>query len=304
MGDLANKHSLLEVAGKKRDAMKTKKFWTDTSLPLSGGATIIGRSITIHDDKAPEHRGNRMACTPIVPAYRHRAVARDWFGNGLEKPVRGRMVFLQNTEYDRTKSIISLHGLNGIANAYHVHLIPVRAHLTFPCTGDAIGGHFNPMRLDPTVAPKPTVGTPDQYEIGDLSGKYGKLADMDDIKSVYNDTNLPLFGSNSIVGRSIVIHKRERGARWSCASLGWGFSPSEAHEARAIASFHHPNGYAWGYIRFRQVIYNDGSRSDTAIEVRLKYPGRQNKKSTEGHNWSIYVSPVGHDAAVEFFNAR
>ena len=43
--------------------------------------------------------------------------------------------------------------------------------------------------------------------------------------------------------------------RWACASIGWGFDPDEAREVRAIASFHHPNGFAWGYIRFSQVVY-------------------------------------------------
>lgn len=38
--------------------------------------------------------------------------------------------------------------------------------------------------------------------------------------------------------------------RYACADLVRGYSPSEAAEFRAIASFHHPDGYAWGYVRF------------------------------------------------------
>ena len=130
------------------------------------------------------------------------------------------------------------------------------------------------------------------------------LDDMDHIRSEYNDTNLPMFGLNSIVGRSIVVHKKNKGERWACASLGWGFDPDEATQISGIASFHHPNGFAWGYIRFRQVQYKDGSRTDTAMEVRLKYPGKSNNKVTTNHDWSIYVNPVGHDASVEFQTAR
>ncbi len=140
--------------------------------------------------------------------------------------------------------------------------------------------------------------------MGDLSGKYGLLRDMQDIREVYNDTNLSLFGYKSILGRSIVIHKKHRGERWACASLGWGFDPDEAREVRAIASFHHPNGFAWGYIRFSQVVYNDGSTSDTTMEVRLKYPGKFNTDRTSGHGFSVYVNPVGHDASVKFLTAR
>lgn len=37
--------------------------------------------------------------------------------------------------------------------------------------------------------------------------------------------------------------------RWTCATVERGYAPTEARELRAIASFHHPNGFAWGYIR-------------------------------------------------------
>jgi len=116
---------------------------------------------------------------------------------------------------------------------------------------------------------------------------------------IHNDTNLPLFGTNSILGRSIVIHKANRGERWACASLTWGWDPDEARQVTAVASFHHPNGYAWGYIRFSQVIYNDGSTTETLIQVRLKHPGKTNTDQTHGHNWDIYVNPVGFDAAIK-----
>ena len=33
------------------------------------------------------------------------------------------------------------------------------------------------------------------------------------------DYNLPLFGRNSVVGRSIVIHKSDGNKRWVCANL-------------------------------------------------------------------------------------
>ena len=67
----------------------------------------------------------------------------------------------------------------------------------------------------------------------------------------------------------------------------------------AIASFHHPNGFAWGYIRFSQVVYKDGSQTETVIQVRLKHPGKTNKEQTQGHDWAIWVNPVGHDAAIK-----
>lgn len=123
VGDLFNKHQGLGVAGRKRDISRTVKFFTDSNLPLSGPHSIIGRSITIHDDFAPEHRGNRMACTPITRAYRHKAVARAWFGNGHTPNIKGRLEFIQPSPMDPTHVLVDLHGLNGVANAYHVHQV-------------------------------------------------------------------------------------------------------------------------------------------------------------------------------------
>lgn len=74
VGDLQHKLANLVVAGRTRDLPATKAFFTDSNLPLSGDATIIGRSIVIHDDKAPKHRGNRMACTAVRRKYRHKVL--------------------------------------------------------------------------------------------------------------------------------------------------------------------------------------------------------------------------------------
>lgn len=121
------------------------------------------------------------------------------------------------------------------------------------------------------------------YEIGDLSGKFGTLDGLTEYMDDYNDTNLPLFGYESIIGRSIIIHKKDRNIRWACSSLERGYSPSEAREIRAIASFHHPKGYAYGYMRFTQLVHSDGTTSDTVIEVNLRHPGINDRNT---------VSPV------------
>ena len=111
-----------------------------------------------------EHRGDRMACTPIMRKYRHKAVAREWFGNGAPTPVSGRLEFVQD-EGDTSHSLVDLDGLGGQANSYHIHVVPVQPHLEFPCTGDAIGVHFAPFDFDPSASPKPATGTPDQVRL-------------------------------------------------------------------------------------------------------------------------------------------
>lgn len=64
-----------------------------------------------------------MACTGIYRAYRHKAVASSWFGNGQTIPVKGRLEFIQASPMDPTHVLVDLHGLNGAANAYHVHQV-------------------------------------------------------------------------------------------------------------------------------------------------------------------------------------
>ena len=63
------------------------------------------------------------------------------------------------------------------------------------------------------------VGTDDEYEIGDLSGKYRTFLGLSSYSGEHVDYNLPLFGRNSIIGRSIVIHKNVSNARWVCANV-------------------------------------------------------------------------------------
>jgi len=229
-------------------------------------------------------------------------VAREWHGNGAPTPLTGRLELIQDTELSATHTLVELQGLGGTASTYHIHEIPVQPQLEFACSGDAVGNHFNPWHWDP--ANSTANGTPDQFEAGDLSGKYGHLDERRTVKEVYNDTNLPMFGATSIVGRSVVVHKHAKGERWACSTVGWGWDPDEARQVTAIASFHHPLGFAWGYIRFSQVVYNDGSATDTVIEVRLKYPGKTNRETTQGHKWSVYVNPVSFDASVKFKQAR
>lgn len=135
--------------------------------------------------------------------------------------------------------------------------------------------------------------------MGDLSGKFGTLDGYEEFETSYNDTQLPLFGYESVIGRSIVVHKKEKNLRWACSTIERGYSPKEAREVRAIASFHNPMGYAYGYIRFTQLIGFDDSQSETIIEVKLRHPGINDRNMTRNHHWQIFVNGVGVDATVK-----
>jgi len=44
--------------------------------------------------------------------------------------------------------------------------------------------------------------------------------------------------------------------RWACSTIERGYSPTEASELRAIASFHHPQGFVYGYIKMVNIFFN------------------------------------------------
>ncbi|KAK7069333.1 hypothetical protein SK128_014470, partial [Halocaridina rubra] len=242
VGDLVARHGELRVAGSVRSSSQTQKLFTDTNLPLTGPNTIIGHSIVIHDDFAPKHRGDRMACAGIHRRFRHKGVVNKWYSTLGVGNVEGKIEFIQESEFDITSTEVDLRGLEGTAKGYHVHMVPVEHELEFPCADSTTYGHYNPLNITPSESPPPTTGTHDLYESGDLSGKYGMLEGLTWKRDHYNDSNLQLFGSTSIMGRSVVIHKKEKNARWFCGSIGWGYSPAEATQVSAIASFHNPQG--------------------------------------------------------------
>lgn len=142
---------------------------------------------------------------------------------------------MQQTEYDVTNIEINLDGLSGKMSGYHVHMVTKTLHsnisfllfvaivytfqtsvehdLEFPCESTSLYGHWNPWNVNVSGTPPSGEGTTDQYEMGDISGKFGTLENKKRCTSTFNDTMLPLFGLKSILGRSIVIHKREKNLR-------------------------------------------------------------------------------------------
>ena len=59
----------------------------------------------------------------------------------------------------------------------------------------------------------------DKYEVGDLSGKFGSLEGLNKyMLSNKYDLNLPLYGKNTLIGRSVVIHWKN-GSRLACSDV-------------------------------------------------------------------------------------
>ncbi|KAH9530052.1 hypothetical protein DERF_003891 [Dermatophagoides farinae] len=267
VGDLFLKYRKIDINHYSSNE-STRFFYTDTLLPLSGKHSILARSIVIEDENAPQIRGKRMACATIRQSHPITAIVDEWRSSaGISANITGRIEMHQESVFDETK--------------IKIIFASVPLDKEFPCSGDILYGHYNPFEIDSQIGPLPSIGSVDEYETGDLSGK---------------------FGINSVIGRSIVIHREENNFRWTCATIKPKVAKNE-REIIAIASFDDPRNLIQGYIRFRQIEYWDGSLSDTWIETYLAYRG-SNKKTTYGHKWSVYVNQVGADAYNQIDSVR
>lgn len=199
--------------------------------------------------------------------------------------IKGNLNFLQASPFDFTTLVVNLTNLQERVGPYHVHNFPVpsvRSPLSSICSNDNVGGHWNPFGINTSDPSYPTMpgSTHDRYEIGDLSSKHGSLKGQNSTFNRFNDPNLPLFGLNSIVGRSIVFHRPD-GARFACASIGY---PGEVFVARA--RFQSP---VVGEIRFTQLKNNP--LSDVSIFLDLSY-GNPTMTATKNHNWHVHTYPI------------
>lgn len=232
VGDLTSKSKRINISA-YTGSSANKLFYRDLLLPLSGSQSIVGRSLVIHDETGPLARGDRMACAQVKRVHPLTATVRRW--RGSPNPPSGSIVLRQTSDLDTTHGRIRLHGLNGSASGFHLHEAWVPLDKEFACSVDSVHEYFNPTGVDVSVGPLPGASTNDQYEVGDLSGKLGLLDSKTTYQADFTDEFLPLHGSISVVGRAIVIHKRERSARWVCATLSLEVPKDEAREIVAIA---------------------------------------------------------------------
>lgn len=189
----------------------------------------------------------------FLPLHRSRALPLHvfchtlFFSHRLPPPIRSSFLllftFASKICYNIFISFLSL-----VYVYRHEYPVPPRTAADDEvCSAQAVGKRFNAFNVNSNTSPPPGLGTNDQYEIGDLSGKYGELPesqDNDKFMGIFADFNLPLFGINSIAGRSIVIYSGD-GSRWICANIGY---PGPVHTA--VATFRYP---IVGHVIFRQV---------------------------------------------------
>lgn len=198
VGDLSSKTNTINL-GTRVGGVEAKNFFTDATSWLPGSG-IIGRSVVIHQ---AERGGPRIACANVTMVRVPKASLGIWFGIEISS---GQVQFSQAVPQGPTTINVSLINLNSLAGGYHVHILPIKPGSVEPCSNANIRGHFNPLAWNISNSPAPGAGTVDQYEIGDISGKFGMLTGLNQSDAVYMDPDMPLTGPYSIVGRTLVVH--------------------------------------------------------------------------------------------------
>ena len=208
VGDLSNKGAPLDVMNRV-----VKQFYTDIDLTLSGEDTFVAnRSLVIHEANGGSLR---IACANISEFLPLEAEA---IFSGPSS-IAGSIRFTQLSPFVQTRVNMNLTGLGNIARDYHIHISPIGPLDLDPpdrCGDPYTGGLWNPLDVNNNEASM----TSDRYAVGDLSSKFGSLANMSAVTWMFSDPNLPLFETFGIIGRSVVIHRNDApGTPLACADI-------------------------------------------------------------------------------------
>ncbi|KAM4698728.1 LOW QUALITY PROTEIN: uncharacterized protein WCC33_014269 [Rhinophrynus dorsalis] len=200
--------------------------------------------------------------------------------------VNGTFIFKQESPFHQTQFVVSLRNLRGLAAHYGIHSLPVLPHQESGqnlCSTASTGETWNPFGVSKSAAtyPQELGDEHNLWEMGDLSGRHGSLQGHQEFETILLDTNLPLYGTNSIIGRSVVLSKAD-GLGWVCSTI-W----QEGDVWVASASFH--KGVI-GRVMFRQP---KGGPDEELYLVELSSVSGLTSKD---HNWHVHELPLQTEA--------
>lgn len=188
------------------------QFSTLTTLLLAAVSWQSVQAGFTLEKRAGIVRGTQNGCTPRNELCTRVAVASVTGSQG----VSGYFQFISAYKSSEVKVIYRITGLDTYKSdvfTYHVHTNPVGPNNDCAATLE----HLNPVRLPETEVCEPqNLAT---CEVGDLSGKHGKLFPGKSVERSYIDSQLRFDNpAYSMVGRSVVIHDAQKN-RIACGNV-------------------------------------------------------------------------------------
>lgn len=259
--------SLLDVELDKQQRTKTLSTLSQTDID-----SLSTASLSIYDNEL------LIDCAEFGKRAYSQFKAEDHDG------VEGNIIFYQPSEDEEVRVTVDLKGLASRANLYHVHTLPVFSD----CVSTT--GHYNPLNVvggdgnqDGPYACSKT--DPAACESGDLSGRFGGLLGASDVRYTFEDigAGLNLFGTNSIIGRSIVIHRQDAtNSRLTCSNiLELGKISGET------VSFSHNINEVQGSVTLSQRAVD--ADSETSIRFDIK---KNDQGGSLQHMFHIHETPL------------
>lgn len=262
---------------------KERLLFSVQDVPLTGAKPVVGNTLVLWQNNSP-----------IICASIYELLPLEAEGVFAVDGVEGSIHFKQSSELSPTVVTVDLKGLKSKANEYHVHVYRVldsvmksKKNTRKMCGADHVAGHWNPYDVS---SASPGTGTVDEYEIGDLSGKYGTIGGKDRLFLKYNDYNLPLFGANSILFRSLVIHYNDK-SRWICTNIN---PKNPTYHLKAQATFIGPDFNGSITVEQASFVKKYAASHITTFFLDLKNMNKSEPK-TPDHKWHIHSEKLESD---------
>lgn len=218
-------------------------------IPISGPYSIMGRTLVLYSDGIPK------ACALITPLKSIlTAVA------AFKAPVAGSVYLRQANDSSDTSIFANLFYVNN-AQSQGQFTWQINHGLT-PC--ESSSKIFNPRNSDGGNCSQMEQGN---CQIGDLTSKHGNVTvsmatkGQSKTRKAFTDTNLPLSGVDSVIGKTIVLFSIDDPQRpFACAKI-------MAVKPRILKAVFNPSvhGGIGGYFKFTQPSPFDPTKTEIDV---------------------------------------
>nr|XP_022308320.1 uncharacterized protein LOC111114322 [Crassostrea virginica] len=189
--DLTTRHGRLSASLQKGQNVNC---FVDLNLNVQ---SAIGKTLAIKSSD-----GSIVSCGTVRLVMKRNTLTRI-----SRDGVKGVVKMSQDSMYDPTRIEVNITGLQSVGGGYHIHEWPVPQKLETAeavCDPSHVAGHFNPNNIVVSNFPSAGTGTVDQYEIGDISGKFGLLTGKTELIAAYTDAISLIDSSNDEVSNDIL----------------------------------------------------------------------------------------------------